>query len=102
MLYLAGERAIRCPTPRRSIAVGSWRGIIPGTQPLHHLRPIVLHVADLGRHFPPVDLAGIGLYHRRGLVRRAAHPIVELNVIKYDRHTGDTAGRGTFSPRSTP
>jgi hypothetical protein len=50
--------------------------------PLHQLWPIVLHVADLGSDFPCLDRASVGLHQRRGLGGRAAHPVIELRVIK--------------------
>jgi hypothetical protein len=46
--------------------------LLQKAHPPHQLRPVVLHVADLGPDFPCIDRAGIGLYKRRRLVGRAA------------------------------
>jgi hypothetical protein len=50
--------------------------------PLHQLRPVVPHVADLGPDVSRLDRTGIRLHHRCGLVRRTAHPLIELRIIK--------------------
>ena len=53
----------------------------------HEFWPIVPDVADLGSDLPSLDLSGIGFRHRRGLFRRATHPIIELCVVEHDRHS---------------
>jgi hypothetical protein len=54
--------------------------------PLNQLRPVVLHIADLGPDLPRLDRARIGLHQCRRLIGRAAHPIIELRVVEHDRH----------------
>ena len=62
------------------------------------------HIADLGPDFPCLDRPGVGLHQRCGLVRRAAHPIIELKIVEHDRHAivilGDARSSALLRPLS--
>ena len=80
-----GEPTVRRPTClcRHCDIAGEGAGILQlkETDPLHQLRSIVSHVADLRPDLPCLDRAGIGLYQSRCLIGRTAHPVIELRAM---------------------